>query len=143
MGALLEVLLQAANGGEFRMGPLLQQLAHHPALHPAHGAIAPVPVSHGQQAPRFEHPQELVGIALLVGHVGAGLHTPDSVKTGVRQLQSQGIHYGKAAAQPRWGQGAGPFDLGRADADPHHLEAVVAGKDSGAAADAAAHIQQR
>jgi hypothetical protein len=40
-----------------------------------------------------------------------------------------------------WGQLLGPGDLGGADADPEHLKAIVAGKDAGTAADAAAHIE--
>ena len=102
---LLEVLLQSADTGEFRVGPLFKQLTHHPALSPIHGAIgriAPVPVSYSQQAARFEHPQQLIGVALLVGHMGTGLHTPDGINAGVGNFQGQGIHHRKAAAEAGW-----------------------------------------
>ena len=102
---LLEVLLQSADTGEFRVGPLFKQLTHHPALSPIHGAIcriAPVPVSYSQQSARFEHPQQLIGVALLVGHMGTGLHTPDGINAGVGNFQGQGIHHRKAAAEAGW-----------------------------------------
>ena len=147
--ARLQVPLQGADAGELRMGPLIQQLAHHPALGTAHGAvgrIAAVPVRHRQGAAGLEHPQHLVGVALLVRHVGAGLHAPDGIESPagcpVGQLQGERIHDGEAAGrQVRWGEVPCPGDLGRTDADAEDVETVVPGQDPGAATDAAAHVE--
>ena len=142
---MLEVGLERTDAGEFGMGPLFQQLAHHPALPPGHrpvGGIPAVPVRHREPPPGFQHPQQFIGVALLVGHVGAGFHTPHRIEAALVQFQGEGIHHGKAAmGQVGGGEGLRPGDLGRTDADPQHLQAVVAGQDPGTAADAAAHIQ--
>ena len=135
---------QGADAGKFRVGPLLQQLAHHPALEAPHGAIAgitPIPIGHGQRAAGPQHPQQFIAIALLIGHVGAGLHAPYRIHTGLWQIQVEGVHHRKTAIQPWRSELLGPLDLGRTDADAQHLETVVAGEDAGAAPDAAAHIQ--
>ena len=75
--------------------------------------------------------------------MGAGLHAPHPIEAVIRQLQSEGIHYGEAAVPCQFGrrEGRGAGHLGRADADAEHGEAVIPGKNSGTAADAAAHIQ--
>ena len=68
------------------MGPLIEELTHVPPLHPTHfscGGIATVPVRDHQQASRSEDPQQLVGVVLLVGHMGPGLHTPDRVEAPI------------------------------------------------------------
>jgi hypothetical protein len=124
-----------------------EQLAHHPAVRAR--SRAPSAGSRrfrsatASSPPGLEHPQQFVGIALLVGHVrGTASTAPDRVEAGICQLKGQGVHHRKAA-------GARPAGV-RARArsiwpglmpDAQHLEAVVAGQDPGAAADPAAHIQ--
>ena len=144
-GAGLQVAAQRGDAGEFRVGPLFEQLAHHPALQAGHGAVgrvAAVPVRHRQPAARPQHPQQFIGVALLVGHVGTGLHAPHGVEAAIRQGEIQGIHHLEAAAgQAGGGQRRGAGDLGWTNADPKHVQTVIAGQDAGTAADAAAHVQ--
>ena len=90
VAAGLEIAAETGNAGELGVGPLHQELVHHAPLDPVQWLqrrIATVPVGHGQLAPRAQHAQQLIGIALLVGHVGPGLHAPDRIEAGIRQLQ--------------------------------------------------------
>ena len=144
MAAAFQVALQRLDACEFGMGPLLEQLLHHQAFKAVHGAvgrIAAVPIGHGQDTTGGENPEELVRVALLIRHMGAGFHAPDPRKAGLWQLEGHGIHHGKLAAQACWCEGAGPFNLQGADADTQDVEAVIAGQDAGAAADTATHVQ--
>ena len=132
------------DAGELRMGPLVEQLAHHPAFGGVHRAvhrITAIPVRHSQAAIGPQHPQQLIGKALLVRHVRTGFHAPYPIELLILQLEIEGIHHLKPAAESLWRQVCGPLDLGRADADAEHIEAVITGQDPGASTDAAAHIQ--
>ena len=100
--AVVEVLAEPLDAGEFRVGPLVEQLTHHPAFGSRHAAVRrvpAVPVGHCKQPSRAHHPQQLIGITLFVGHVGASLHTPDRIKALIGQLKIQGVHHLEAAAQ--------------------------------------------
>ena len=100
MDAVVEVLEESLDAGEFRVGPLVEQLTHHPALgsrHAAVGRVAAVPVGHSKQTTRAHHPQQFIGVTLFVRHVRACLHTPDRIKALIGQLKIQGVHHLEAA----------------------------------------------
>ena len=84
------------------MGPLVEQLTHHPAFgsrHAAIGWVAAVPVGHSKQTPRAQCPQQFIGITLFIRHVWTGLHTPDRIKALIGELKIQGIHHLEMAGQ--------------------------------------------
>ena len=125
---------QRGDACEFGVGPLFQELTHHPALRGCHltiRRIPAVPVRHSQQTAGTENAKQFIRITLLVGHVGTCLHAPDRIKPPLGEVEIERIHHRKAtAAQIGGGQLPGPLDLGGADADAKHIKAVAAGQKS-------------
>ena len=145
MGACFQIAMEALDAGKLRVGPLRQQLVHHPAFRSVHlpiAGITAVPVGHSQAPPWLQHAKQFIGIALLIGHVGTCFDTPHRIEVLVGELEIEGIHHREAAAEVFRREICGALHLGWADADAQHIKAIVPGKDASTTTDAAARIQQ-
>jgi len=127
------------------LGPMVEQLTHHPALAARQRAVAWIPRRFQWPRPacfRARARAQLIGVALLVRANGCGPAStlPDRIELTSARSRARAIIHRERQGRPAGVELACPGDLGLADTDSQHFKSRNPAEDPGTARRCHTHI---